>query len=126
MVSLAPYISHQKRCLAEAPALAEIEVKLPHLVAGPGHTVRIPPELMPPEDRAMDYFEIFFANVHPYVPVINQSYFYQQWHTDRQSISPLMLEAMFACAGRMSDDPAQGAQWLALASSQSMTAFITG
>ncbi|KAI9880132.1 MAG: hypothetical protein M1830_005161 [Pleopsidium flavum] len=113
---VAPYISHQKRSLAEAPALAEIEVKLPQLVAGPGHTVRIPPELMPREDQAMEYFEIFFANVHPYVPVINQSYFYQQWHTDRQSISPLMLEAMFACAGRMSDDPAQGAQWLALAS----------
>jgi hypothetical protein len=65
MVSLAPYISHQKRCLAEAPALAEIEVKLPHLVAGPGHTVRIPPELMPPEDQAMDYFEIFFRKRTP-------------------------------------------------------------
>ena len=118
-INLAPYISHQKTSLAEAPAVAEIEIKLPPMLAGPGHAVRIPPELMPPEDQAMDYFEIFFTNIHPYVPVINQSYFYQQWHTDRQSISPLMLEAIFACAGRMSDDPAQGAQWLALASSQS-------
>lgn len=88
------------------------------MLAGPGHAIRIPPELMPPEDQVMNYFGIFFSNIHPYVPVINQSYFYQQWHTDRQSISPLMLEAIFACAGRMSDDPAQGAQWLALASSQ--------
>ena len=28
----------------------------------------------------------------------------------------MILEAIFACAGRLSDDPAQGTQWLALAS----------
>lgn len=123
ITGLAPYISHQKTSLAEAPAVAEIEIKLPPMLAGPGHAVRIPPELMPPEDQVMDYFGIFFSNIHPYVPVINQAYFYRQWHTDRQSISPLMLEAIFACAGRMSDDPAQGAQWLALASSQSNDAL---
>ena len=93
------------------------------MLAGSGRAVRIPPELMPPQ--VMNYFGIFFTNIHPYVPVINQSYFYQQWHTDRQSISPLMLEAIFACAGRMSDDPAQGAQWLALASSQSNNRFLS-
>lgn len=66
----------------------------------------------------MHYFDVFFADVHPYVPVINRSYFYQQWQTNRTQISPLLLEAVFACAGRMSDDPAQGAQWLALAASE--------
>lgn len=113
----APYISQQKKSLAEAPAWEEIEVKLPITASGTGSTVRIPPELMPSDAHCMEWFEIFFTHIHPYVPVISKSYFYQQWHTNRRSISPLILEAIFACAGRMSDDPAQGAQWLALASS---------
>ena len=113
----APYIAQQKKTLAEAPALEEFEVKLPSVSRGSGSTVRIPPELMPDEDQAMEYFNIFFMEIHPYVPVISKPYFYQQWQTNRGSISPLILEAIFACAGRMSDDPAQGAQWLALASS---------
>ena len=113
----APYIAQQKKTLAEAPALEEFEVKLPSVSGGSGSTVRIPPELMPDEDQAMEYFNIFFMEIHPYVPVISKPYFYQQWQTNRGSISPLILEAIFACAGRMSDDPAQGAQWLALASS---------
>ncbi|KAL8922031.1 MAG: hypothetical protein Q9172_003747 [Xanthocarpia lactea] len=113
---VALYISQQKTSLAEAPALEEFEVKLPSTAIGSGSTVRIPPELMPSEEQCLAWFEIFFAHVHPYVPVLSKSYFYQQWQTNRQSISPLILEAIFACAGRMSDDPAQGAQWLALAS----------
>lgn len=103
--------------LAEAPALEEFEVRLPPVSRGSGSTVRIPPELMPDEDQAMKYLNIFFTEIHPYVPVISKTYFYRQWKTNRGSISPLILEAIFACAGRMSDDPAQGAQWLALASS---------
>lgn len=114
----APYISQQKKSLAEAPALEEFEVKLPSTSGGSGSTVRIPPELMPSEEQCMEWFEIFFTNIHPYVPVISKHYFYQQWRTSRRSISPLILEAIFACAGRMSEDPAQGAQWLALASSR--------
>ena len=117
LIRTAPYIFQQKKTLAEAPALEEFEAKLPIVTSGSGSTVRIPPELMPSEDQVMDYFDIFFTNIHPYVPVISKPYFYQQWHTNRKSISPLLLEAIFACAGRMSDDPAQGAQWLALASS---------
>ncbi|CAL8575136.1 hypothetical protein XPA_001078 [Xanthoria parietina] len=113
---VALYISQQKKSLAEAPALEEVEVKLPSTAMGSGSTVRIPPDLMPPEEQCLAWFETFFAHVHPYVPVLSKSYFYQQWQTNRQSISPLILEAIFACAGRMSDDPAQGAQWLALAS----------
>ena len=71
---------------------------------------------MPDDQQAMEYFNIFFSNIHPYVPVISKAYFYNQWQNNRQSISPLLLEAIFACAGRTSSDPAQGAQWLALAS----------
>ncbi|KAL8779398.1 MAG: hypothetical protein Q9213_006966 [Squamulea squamosa] len=113
---VALYISQQKKSLAEAPAWEEYEVKLPSSVTGSGSTVRIPPELMPSEEQCLAWFEFYFAHIHPYVPVLSKSYFYQQWQTNRQSISPLILEAIFACAGRMSADPAQGAQWLALAS----------
>lgn len=79
--------------------------------------MRIPPELMPPEQKALHYFDIFFKHIHPYVPVINKRYFYQQWHTNQESISPLILEAIFACAGGLSEDPTQGSRWLALAGS---------
>lgn len=118
-IEVAPYISQQKKNLAEAPALDEFEYRLPTTSIGSGSTVRIPPELMPPEEQCTEWFETFFTQIHPYVPVISKPYFYTQWRTNRSSISPLILEAIFACAGRMSDDPAQGLQWLALASSTS-------
>ena len=80
--------------------------------------MQIPTALMPASQEASHYFRIFFSEVHPYVPVVVRSHFYQQWNSDRQSISPLLLEAMLACAGRYSDFPAHGARWLALANSE--------
>jgi hypothetical protein len=74
---------------------------------------------MPSSEDVAEHFKIFFSDIHPYVPVVHRNHLYHQWRTDRGSISPLLLEALFACAGRMSDDPAQGAQWLALANSRS-------
>ncbi|KAL1961597.1 hypothetical protein VTN77DRAFT_1397 [Rasamsonia byssochlamydoides] len=114
---IAPYIRQQKKGMKEpeAPVQDEPDEKLPPLSTGAGSTIRIPPELMPSNEEAMEYFKIFFSDIHPYVPVVHRSHLYQQWRNDRASISPLLLEALFACAGRMSDDPAQGAQWLALA-----------
>ena len=114
--TIAPYISQQKKTLAEAPALEEFEVNLPSVTFSSGSTVKIPPELMPSDEQCLAYFDTFFTHVHPYVPVISKPYFYEQWRTNRKSISPLILEAIFACAGRMSEDPTRGAQWLALAS----------
>lgn len=73
---------------------------------------------MPEDDEAMHYFRIYFDDIHPYVPVVHRSSFYYQWQSDRQSMSPLLLEAIFASAGRVSDDPAQGTQWLAMANSR--------
>lgn len=73
---------------------------------------------MPDEDVALHYFDLFFLHVHPYVPVLNKQLFYQQWNTDRDSISPLILEALFAIGGRLAEDPTEGQQWLALASSE--------
>ena len=115
----APYISQQKKSLAEAPALEEFDEFVRNLPqpSGPDLTVKIPPELMPSEQKALLLFDIFFKHVHPYAPVINKRYFYQQWHTNREFISPLILEAIFACAGGLSDDPTQGSRWLALAGS---------
>jgi len=74
--------------------------------------------MMPLEDQAMQYFEYYFANIHPYFPVINKSYFYQQWQGARDSISPLMLEAIFACASLILGEDTEGHRWLALAASQ--------
>ncbi|KAI1622697.1 hypothetical protein EDD37DRAFT_485345 [Exophiala viscosa] len=82
---------------------------------GAGSQIRIPPALMPSHEEALEAFKTFFRDVHPYVPVLNRKQFYDQWLNDRGSIPPLILEAIFANAGRLSDDPAQGAQWLALA-----------
>lgn len=74
---------------------------------------------MPSDDDVMNYFKIYFNDIHPYVPVIPRSQLYYQWQNDRSSISPLLLEALFACAGRSSsDDLTQGAQWLAMANSK--------
>ncbi|KAK6209165.1 hypothetical protein LQW54_006619 [Pestalotiopsis sp. IQ-011] len=93
----------------------EFKVALP-MSSMPGSKIRIPPELMPDEETILHYFDLYFANVHPYVPVLNKAQFYQQWHTNRDSISPLVLEAIFAVAGRLADEPAMGQQWIALAS----------
>jgi hypothetical protein len=123
-VRTAPYISDQKIPLEESPAFEEFEDyknTLSLTPTGPDLTVRIPPGLMPSEEQAMRYFEIFFTEIHPYLPIINKAYFYQQWRTNRDSISPLILEGIFSCAGRMSDDPSQGTKWLYIAGSKSPT-----
>ncbi|EED16009.1 C6 finger domain protein, putative [Talaromyces stipitatus ATCC 10500] len=113
---IAPYIRQQRKGLTEPAApVQDDDENLPPLSTGAGSIIRIPPELMPSNEEVMEYFKIFFQDIHPYVPVIHRSHLYQQWRNDRSSISPLLLEALFACAGRMSEEPAQGAQWLALA-----------
>ncbi|KAI0895525.1 hypothetical protein F4806DRAFT_469448 [Annulohypoxylon nitens] len=117
----APYLNN-KMSLAtqdEEPAVEEVDdfkSMLPPMPSGPGLKIRIPPELMPDDATIMHYFDLYFTNVHPYVPVLNKTQLYQQWHTNRESISPLLLEAIFAVAGRLADEPAQGQQWIALAS----------
>jgi hypothetical protein len=78
----------------------------------------MPPELMPDEEMALHYFNTYFINVHPYVPVLNKALLYHQWHTNREAISPLILEVIFAIARRLGDEPTQAHQWLTLASSE--------
>ncbi|KAL4927934.1 uncharacterized protein BDV17DRAFT_115691 [Aspergillus undulatus] len=114
---IAPYIRQQRmdKSEPEIPTQDEMEESLPPLRTGAGSKIRIPPELMPSDDEVMAYLKIYFDGIHPYVPIVHRAHFYYQWQHDRKSISPLLLEALFACAGRLSEDPAQGAQWLALA-----------
>lgn len=64
----------------------------------------------------MQYFDYFFMNIHPYVPVLQQTAFYHQWNTNRESISPLLLEAIFAVTTMTLEDHDHGNKWLALAS----------
>jgi hypothetical protein len=112
---------NKTKTMVEEPALEDVdEFKsvLPPSIPSTDLKVRIPPELMPDEETILQYFDMYFTNVHPYVPVINKTLFYHQWHTNRDAISPLILEAIFAIAGRLADEPAQGHQWLALASSE--------
>jgi hypothetical protein len=112
----AAYITSQKKTLTETPAVEEYEPQIPSLI---GPTARIPPEMMPSETEALRYFDYYFTNIHPYVPVINRSVFYQQWQNDRDSMSPLLLEAVFACVTLLIlGDAPQGDKWLALASSK--------
>jgi hypothetical protein len=115
----APYLNSKMRSSRdEEPALEDgddYKTLLPPLTVGPGSKIRIPPELMPDDDTVLHYLDLYFVNAHPFVPVLDKNYFYHQWHNNRESISPLLLEAMFAIAGRLADEPAQGQQWLALA-----------
>jgi len=111
----------KNKSLVEEPALEDVDEykdALPATPSQPGLKIRIPPELMPDEETVLHYFDMYFLNVHPYVPVLNKTLFYHQWHTNRDAISPLILEAIFAISGRLADEPAQGQQWLALASSE--------
>lgn len=121
MYIIAPYLSRKNISgVAEEPAFEEpddYKNALPLLTPAPDLRVRIPPELMPDEATCLHYFDMYFNNVHPYVPVLNKSLFYYQWNNNRESISPLILEAIFAIGGKMADDPSQGQQWLALAGS---------
>ena len=106
--------------MSEEPAFEDVDEfknALPATLSGPDLKIRIPPELMPDEETCLHYFNLYFMNVHTYVPVLNKTLFYQQWHTNREAISPLILEAIFAISGRLADEPTQGHQWLSLASS---------
>ncbi|KAF3938568.1 hypothetical protein ABW19_dt0209387 [Dactylella cylindrospora] len=117
---VASYIHSQSRDLAAAPAYDEsFDDYEQHPIFNPGihdYAVRIPLEEMPTDDEAEALFEIFFSDIHPYLPIVNKNAFYRQWNGSRHSISPLLLEAIFACAGRISNNPKIGLKWLSMAS----------
>lgn len=81
--------------------------------------VKIPPEKMPSDQECLELFAIYFEHVHPYIPVVNKAAFYAQWQNARDNISPLLLEAMFACASRLQagngSDSLRGMDWISMA-----------
>ena len=113
-LSQAPWIRDQHKKSADVPTVDDATVLLPPSVYT-DPAIRIPPEMMPTEERALDYFGYFFDYVHPYVPVLNRSIFYDQWRRNRSAISPLILEGIFACVSQYLEDPIEVRRWLALA-----------
>ena len=118
----APYLNNRmlaNKSANEEPVVGDddddYKSSLPPLVSRPGLKIRIPPELMPDDETTLQFFDLYFTHVHPFVPVLDRNIFYEQWHSNREAISPLLIEALFAIGGRLADDPAQGQQWLALA-----------
>ena len=61
--------------------------------------------MMPHDERVMDYFGYYFNHVHPYIPVLNKQAFYEQWQNARETVPPLLLEAIFASVSRYLDHP---------------------
>lgn len=111
--SVAPYIAADQLELAGVPAIEEPEVELPKQPKGK-RTVEIPPEMMPSDAKALEYFRTYFTHIHPYIPVLDKTLFYHQWQT--KNLSPLVLEGIFACASNLLLEPKQRDLWLALAS----------
>ncbi|KAL2891513.1 Cutinase transcription factor 1 alpha [Ceratocystis lukuohia] len=116
----APYLRNKASFRREQPPPEEDDdddeddflANLPPMRAG---KIRIPPELMPAEETSLQYFDLYFTHIHPYIPVLSKPEFYHQWNTNRSAISPLILEVLFAFGSRLADEASQGQQWLALA-----------
>lgn len=112
--AVAPYIANHRKNSAPTPVVAEADVALPQSVYTDS-TIRIPPEMMPSEEKAQEYFQYFFEFVHPYMPVFSRAAFFYQWQYERHNMSPLLLEAVFACTSRYVDESYTTRRWLALA-----------
>jgi hypothetical protein len=118
----AGYISAQGRRLAETPAYEpwsdEVEPNNPSFMPGQHEfAVKIRPNDMPTNEEAAEMFSIFFNHIHPYIPIVNKTAFCRLWDTQREQISPLLLETIFACAGRLTTQPQKGLKWIAMATS---------
>jgi hypothetical protein len=117
-------MSLEQKSLREAPAYEEPEAALPPFSIWPHAKVCIPPKMMPSDEIALQYFDIYFTHIHPYVPVLHQQAFFLQWNTTRASISPLILEGIFALAARLTGDSAQSHQWLTLIASKGLVGEV--
>ncbi|CCG81925.1 putative C6 finger domain protein [Taphrina deformans PYCC 5710] len=77
------------------------------VVDSPGYPVSFEEieDYLPVEDLAASLISLYFENVHPYLPVVNKTVFYQDWlSSKRRSMSPYLLLSLFACAARYSSD----------------------
>ena len=60
---------------------------------------------MPNNDIVEHLLGLYWANVHPYVPVLNKNLFLQQRENVNDPPSPLLLNAMFAVSAEFSERP---------------------
>lgn len=112
--AVAPYIKYQGKRDPQPDSVPEAEPIILNAVTEQS-TIQIPPDMMPSDREAAAYFVYFFQNIHPYVPVLNSAQFYRQWQNDWASISPFLLDGIFACASMRMDGIAKGSKWLAVA-----------
>ncbi|KAM0712147.1 hypothetical protein Q7P37_011241 [Cladosporium fusiforme] len=114
--SCSPWIASHNKTVKDSstPTVDEAEASLPASVMT-DTVIRIPVEMMPHDERVMDYFGYYFNHVHPYIPVLNKQAFYAQWQTARETVPALLLEAIFASVARYLDHPIECKRWLALA-----------
>lgn len=61
--------------------------------------------ILPAEDLALNLLDIYFREIHAYVPILDKADFYRKWLSpERRKMSPFLLLAIFAAAARISDD----------------------
>ncbi|RIA93243.1 fungal-specific transcription factor domain-containing protein [Glomus cerebriforme] len=77
-------------------SVAKPEPKLPGLLDNP---------IMPNNDIVEHLLALYWANVHPYVPVLNKRFFLQQRENSSDPVSPLLLNAIFAVSAEFSERP---------------------
>jgi len=98
----------------DIPLMEDIDDVIPD-TTGDGMKLRIPPGMMPPEEVVHHRLDYFFEHCHPYLPLMVPAEMYAQWANDRDNISPLVLEGIFACCGYCSGDDQEGDRWRAMA-----------
>lgn len=117
---VAPYLKHIASYTGEETPVVEyeddIDNLLPPMPSAAGLKIKIPSSIMPGDEIANRYIDLYFIHIRPYVPALSQVQFEQQWRTSRNSISPLILEAMFAMGAGISEASGERHRWLALVS----------
>lgn len=62
--------------------------------------------VLPAEDLAISLIDLYFREIHVYLPVLSRTVFYRDWlGKGRRFMSPILLLSVFAAAARLSDDP---------------------
>ncbi|EFR01979.1 hypothetical protein MGYG_04981 [Nannizzia gypsea CBS 118893] len=77
---IAPYINQEsKDHVKPQTALAECERSLPSLYNGANSSLQFPAELMPSDTEALEYFKVYFDDLHPYDLELHEHY---QYHAE--------------------------------------------
>lgn len=60
--------------------------------------------LLPDDKICRHLIDLYFGNLHPYLPVVNKMLFYSAWLGDRSTLSPFLLVSLLACSAGYSLD----------------------